>query len=151
MPRRSASAIGENTFFMSATLGRPRRTAAATRKAYKLQVLRSGLKRVVPAEAWEAGEVAVVGMDDSAVFHRDGSDGSIGDEVAGGAGFNSKLFEEAPITVARMKDTDVWKGEPRVDDLGGLPEGGGSGVDTRVGHEAQKGVDGKNWKPDRFR
>lgn len=69
----------------------------------------------MPADTGEAGEVAVVGVDDRAVLECEGRDGSIGDEVSGCMAIPGDGFEELPVFFAGIEDAHMGKCLPLFD------------------------------------
>ena len=61
----------------------------------------------MPAQAWEAGEVAVVRVNDRAVFKGDGGYDSIGEEVGSGMPLVGDVFEQVPVLISRMQNTNL--------------------------------------------
>ena len=75
---------------------------------------------VAPAEAGETAEVEVVGVDLGLVFHCEGSDVSVGDEVAADAGGQQVSLEEGEVVRAGVDGSDVRKSEPVSHDFEGI-------------------------------
>ena len=65
------------------------------------------LERVAPAEAGEAAEVAVVGVDFGLVFDGQGGDVSVGGEVAANAGGVEGAAYEGEVLPARIQGRDM--------------------------------------------
>ena len=77
---------------------------------------------VAPAETGEAAEVEVVGVDLGLVFHCEGGDVSVGDEVAADAGGQQVLLEEGEVVRAGVDGSDVWEIGTSLSRLRGHPE-----------------------------
>lgn len=105
----------------------------------------------MPADTGEAGEVVVVGVNDSAVFDCNGCDDDVGDEFAGGPGVRPKLLEEVPMPVTGVQHAYVRQAEPRLNDLRGFKKGCGPRMDFGASDETQEGIDRYRGDTDQFR
>ena len=94
----------------------------------------------MPAEVGEAGEVAVVGVNDGAVLDGDGGDGGVGDEVSLEAGVSGELVKNSPVQLAWVKNTNSGDSQPIVDDRLSLPEAQRILVDCGIGEKAEEGM-----------
>ncbi len=92
----------------------------------------------MPAQAREAGEVAVVRVNDRSVFKSDGSYDSIGEEVGSGMTLIGDVFEQVPVLVSRMQNANLRERKPFVNDSQGICEGNDLTGDDRIRKKPDK-------------
>lgn len=79
----------------------------------------------MPADSGKACEVAVIGVDDSAVLDGDRGQGGVGDDVSAEACTLRELLKDLPVSIAGVEDLDVGRLEPGVYDFCSLGESDG--------------------------
>ena len=95
----------------------------------------------MPLKSGKSCEVAVIGVDSRAIFESNGGNPNIRHDVARRTNIESEFFDKMPVTFARIKDSDMWQRQPRVNDLCSLSETRGPRMNSRMSHEAKKSVD----------
>jgi len=100
--------------------------------------LRSRPQRVLPAQAREAGEIAVGRAEDEAVL--DGESGQMGvaDEVGARGGEDDQWRENGAMAVRRGGNPHRWTIEPPLDLPPGIGDRHRLGKDARTGNQANE-------------
>src|ERR1700730_2396001 len=111
-------------------------------------LLSSNDQRVDPAEAWEACEIGIGGVDLQTVLDRQRSQVRIHHEVAGNTGNRKDRIENLAVTFARLRCPGSGRGEPgshlRARDLRARR----SLHHAWIGNDAQKGEKARPWQSD---
>ena len=92
----------------------------------------------MPTQAREAGEVAVVRVNDRAVFKSDGSYHRIWEKVGSGMTLVGDVFEQVPVLVPRMQNANLRQRKPFVNDSQGICEGNDLAGDDRIRKKPDK-------------
>ena len=93
---------------------------------------------VVPAEAREACEPTVIGLQGGTVLDDGGGNGCVGNEGADGSALLDDLTKMLPVVLAGVEETDLGQGEPLAGNVERLRHGHARPADLRMGDDAQK-------------
>ena len=86
----------------------------------------------MPAQAGEAGKIAVVCVNDRAVFKGDGSYDSIGEEIGRSVALVGDVFEQTPVLISRLQNANLGERKPFVDNRQSICEGDDLASDERI-------------------
>ena len=108
------------------------------------------LKRVVPAESRKSAKVAVCRVDFRTVLKSNGSQVSIGGEIASCSHLNQQLPQQIKIARARLNDHYVGFCQPKSDQSQGLLDRKRFRQSPRAGTDSQEPEQNVPGKSDRF-
>ncbi len=96
---------------------------------------KDGWGRVAPAEAGEAAEVGVVGLDLSLMLHGDSGDVAVGHQISADSCGGEVSPEVGQVVGSGIYRGDVGELEPLVHVVNGLPGGSRAGEHFGVSHQ----------------